>query len=68
MQVQIKLGLEHEDAENLVSAVEFLRDVGKNIIKEFDRQECMCNRRRKCIYGRGKNCKENGCKKGKHCL
>ena len=28
-----KLGLEHEDANGVVSAVEFLRDVGKNIIK-----------------------------------
>jgi len=30
-----KLGLEHEDAVGVVSAVEFLRDVGKNIIKDL---------------------------------
>ena len=30
-----KLGLEHEDAKGVVSAVEFLRDVGKNIIKDL---------------------------------
>ena len=41
-----KLGLEHEDANGVVSAVEFLRDVGKNIIKDLTGKNV-------CIIGGG---------------
>lgn len=41
-----KLGLEHEDAVGVVSAVEFLRDVGKNIIKDLSGKNV-------CVIGGG---------------
>ena len=63
-----KLGLEGEDADGVLSAVQFLRNVGKNMIMDLTGKEV-------AVIGGGnvsmdavRTAKTSWCKEGQHCL
>ena len=61
-----KLGLPGEDADGVLSAVQFLRSVGKDEIIGSDRKGSRCHRRRKRVHGCGPHGEATGCEESQH--